>query len=155
MASVETVNLTLSAGAKQLLSDVSDPKAARVAMLRAVGLRTQSVARRDFLSGPRSASRLGVVSGRLRRSVIVDERKLPRAVNVGSDVIYASVHEFGAIIKARSAPFLVFTPRGSKRLVRTQRVTIPARPFLAPAVEKVFPVEAEPLAEAAIRAFLR
>jgi phage virion morphogenesis protein len=65
-----------------------------------------------------------------------------RTVVVGSNKIYAAVHQFGATIRPRNAPALVFrlatgqmikTKRGSRpetQLVFTQSVTIPARPYL-------------------------
>lgn len=60
---------------------------------------------------------------------------------VGSNLIYASVHQYGAIIKAKNAPYLAFRiggPRGGKSQarggkgswVKVKQVTIPARPFL-------------------------
>jgi len=76
---------------------------------------------------------------------------------VGTNVIYARVHEFGATIRAKNKPYLVFqTPteyqekevvtRSGKRRktvrrvgmhwVRVKQVTIPKRPFLGPALEQ-------------------
>jgi len=52
---------------------------------------------------------------------------------VGSNMIYAPVHEFGAVIRAKNAPFLRFQVNG--HWVSVKEVTIPARPFLAPAVD--------------------
>lgn len=47
----------------------------------------------------------------------------------GASVKNAKVHQFGATIRPKTAPFLVFTaPDGRK--VFTKFVTIPARPFL-------------------------
>jgi phage virion morphogenesis protein len=54
----------------------------------------------------------------------VDGAKL----RVGTNKVYAAVHQFGATITPRNAPALVF--RLGKRLVRAKKVTIPARPFL-------------------------
>ncbi len=50
-----------------------------------------------------------------------------------SSSIYAPVHEYGAIIQARQAAYLKFQVQGQWAQVRS--VTIPARPFLAPALE--------------------
>lgn len=49
-------------------------------------------------------------------------------VQVGSNKIYAGVHQGGAVITAKNSPFLVFKMGG--RLVKTRSVTIPARPFV-------------------------
>ncbi|MBW6402073.1 phage virion morphogenesis protein [Roseomonas sp. HJA6] len=51
-------------------------------------------------------------------------------VSVGSNKIYAAVHQFGATIKAKNAPLLIFrTPEGV-RFGAARQVTIPARPYL-------------------------
>ncbi len=51
-------------------------------------------------------------------------------VSVGSNKISAGVHQFGATIKAKNSPFLVFrTPEG-QRFGQARQVTIPARPYL-------------------------
>ncbi|WP_374653118.1 phage virion morphogenesis protein [Dongia sp.] len=49
-------------------------------------------------------------------------------VEVGSNVLYAAVHQFGATIEAKNAKTLKFKVGG--RYVSKERVTIPARPFL-------------------------
>ncbi|MFC5423710.1 phage virion morphogenesis protein [Bosea eneae] len=49
-------------------------------------------------------------------------------VQVGSNKIYAGVHQGGAVITAKNGPFLVFSMGG--KTVKTPSVTIPARPFV-------------------------
>jgi phage virion morphogenesis protein len=49
-------------------------------------------------------------------------------VEVGTNVLYAGVHQFGATIAAKSAPYLHFKAGG--RWAKKKSVTIPARPFL-------------------------
>jgi phage virion morphogenesis protein len=51
-----------------------------------------------------------------------------KSLRIGTNKIYAAVHQFGATIEARQAPALVFRLGG--RLVKTQSVEIPARPYL-------------------------
>ncbi len=51
-----------------------------------------------------------------------------RELAVGSNKIYAAVHQFGAVIKPRNGPHLVFRLAGA--LVKARQVTIPARPYL-------------------------
>lgn len=55
-------------------------------------------------------------TGTLRRSIRVDDAGVPRFIDVGSDLVYAGVHELGS---------------PGRR--------IPARPFLQPAAEKITP----------------
>jgi hypothetical protein len=80
--------------------------------MRDWALDTQLVSKRDYLTGPRP-ERLGVVTGRLRGSIAVDLLQAPRYVDVGTNVVYGPVHEFG----------------GKHH---------PARPFLRPAAEEAF-----------------
>lgn len=65
-------------------------------------------------------------TGRLRDSIthVVEGD----SVLVGTNVVYGAVHQFGATIEARSAPYLRFKIAG--RWARRKRVTLPARPFL-------------------------
>ena len=53
---------------------------------------------------------------------------------VGTTMIYAKVHEYGATIKAKNAPYLVFqTDDGAWHSVK--EVRIPPRPYMRPAFE--------------------
>lgn len=65
-------------------------------------------------------------TGRLMNSI--DYALEADAVEVGTNVRYAPTHQFGALIAARNAPWLVFRVPGG--FARKKRVTIPARPFL-------------------------
>ncbi|MGH9608073.1 MAG: phage virion morphogenesis protein [Bryobacteraceae bacterium] len=72
-------------------------------------------------------------TGTLRRSVQMTSHRESGYVEVGTNVIYAKVHEFGAFISAKTAAFLTFrTPDGAWH--RKKSVTIPARPFMRPAL---------------------
>lgn len=51
-------------------------------------------------------------------------------VEVGTNVIYAAVHQFGATIKPKGGKALVFKVGNPPRVVKAQSVTIPARPVL-------------------------
>lgn len=48
-------------------------------------------------------------------------------------VIYAKIHEFGGIITPKKGPYLAFQIDG--KWIFTKKVTIPARPYLRPAVD--------------------
>ena len=72
--------------------------------------------------------------GHLANSITVTSK------NTGSGAVaevkpnreYARIHEFGGTIVPRRAKYLTFRVDG--RLVRTKKVTIPARPYMKPAV---------------------
>ncbi|MBS7541488.1 phage virion morphogenesis protein [Ancylobacter lacus] len=62
------------------------------------------------------------------------------AVQVGSSVVYARVHQFGAVILPKTAAALVFSLGG--RIVHAMRVIIPARPFLGLSAEDLIEITA-------------
>lgn len=64
--------------------------------------------------------------GQLQRSI--NSRVIGNAAVVGTNIISARVHQFGAIIRPRNAGALAFMSRGG--LVLAQSVRIPARPFM-------------------------
>lgn len=71
------------------------------------------------LSGPRPTY-LGVKTGRLRSSISagqVEHSGNEYLVKIGTNVVYASIHEFGGMAG------------------RNNKVRIPARPFLRPSIE--------------------
>lgn len=70
--------------------------------------------------------------GHLRRSVHVEMQEddgQPVAM-VGTNLIYARQREYGGVIKAKNAPFLVFEIDG--RIIRTKSVYQPATPYFRP-----------------------
>lgn len=80
-----------------------------------------------------------VVTGTLRRSIQVQPARPVGSGtwsgSVGPTVVYARIQEQGGTIRPRRGPFLVF--RGEDGgLVHVRQVTIPARPYLRPAVEE-------------------
>lgn len=80
---------------------------------------------------PVSDHRLGERTGQLRRSVRAEPATVQGGTvtaSIGTPVVYGAVHEFGATIVPRSAPYLVFEINGKK--IRTRKAVIPARaPF--------------------------
>lgn len=50
-------------------------------------------------------------------------------VRVGTNLKYGAIHQFGGVIEAKNAEFLIFRRRGGG-FVKVKLVTIPARPFL-------------------------
>lgn len=67
-------------------------------------------------------------SGQLRGSITSEASG--SQVSVGTNKIYAGVHQFGATISAKSAPFLMFNLPGGLGLRKVKEVEIPARPYL-------------------------
>ncbi len=99
--------------------------------------------------GGNSKTILNVRSGNLRASIAANAIRIDNAsadspattqsgnnflVNIGTNVIYGRIHEFGGRITPISAPYLRFkTLDGHWHSVK--EVNIPARPFLRPAIE--------------------
>ena len=88
------------------LRKLQKPEPIMKRFLTRVGIKVQSIARKDFLRGPRPRV-LGIVSGDLARSITVDKSGLPDSIEVGSRLVYAPVHEFGLPRKGiRARPFI-------------------------------------------------
>ncbi|ANT39913.1 virion morphogenesis protein [Rhodovulum sp. P5] len=66
-------------------------------------------------------------SGQLMRSIT--EQPGPQSVRVGSNIIYAGIHQTGGTIRAKTARGLRFTLANGETAV-VGSVTIPARPYL-------------------------
>lgn len=65
-------------------------------------------------------------SGTLQRSIRVTTHTA-NSVSVGSDRVYAAIHQFGGTIHAKAGPNLTF--KIGDRWISKPSVTIPARPF--------------------------
>ncbi len=78
-----------------------------------------------YAAGKRN-SRILTESGRLRDSISSAPSR--DEVSIGTNVIYAGVHQLGATITPKSKSHLVFSMGG--RTVFAKSVTIPARPYL-------------------------
>lgn len=65
-------------------------------------------------------------SSRLRRSIT--RRVSDRELQVGTNAVYAAIHQFGGTIRPRKGRFLVFGPKDDRTFARS--VSMPARPFL-------------------------
>jgi phage gpG-like protein len=82
-----------------------------------------------------------VDTGNLRASIQVepDEVKPNIAwVNIGTDVIYAAIQEFGGTIKPKVAKMLSWVDKDGKRIF-ARAVQIKAQPYLRPAVDNHMP----------------
>jgi phage gpG-like protein len=82
---------------------------------------------------------LNVQTGRLRSSIAASE--VQKSGNtylerIGTNVIYARIHEYGGIIYPGAKGFLAWKDRATNKWIFTKRpVVIPARPFMRPALE--------------------
>ena len=66
-------------------------------------------------------------SGRLQNSI--SYRASGRSLVIGTNLIYARIHQEGGVIKAKRARALMI-PLGNGRVIFRKRVVIPARPYL-------------------------
>jgi len=55
---------------------------------------------------------------------------------VGTNLVYAAIHEFGGTIKPKNGQYLKFEING--KTIFAKQVTIPARPYLKPALNDIF-----------------
>ena len=122
--------------------------------VRKAGLAVEGTAKRIVYG--KHPERLVKDKGGLGRSITTQPADGGYSAIIGPNVIYAAIHEFGGVIKPKKAGgFLVFKPskfsnatrqvRGedteySKReagdLVFAKKVTIPARPYMHPALDQ-------------------
>lgn len=65
--------------------------------------------------------------GALRESIDVDPRS--NSVAVGSNLVYARIHQFGGVIRPKRSNCLCI-PVGDGKIIKVKSVTIPARPYL-------------------------
>lgn len=66
-------------------------------------------------------------TGQLRNSI--NYRADAAKVEIGANVVYARVHQYGGVIKAKNKPRLAFR-LADGHFARPSQVTMPARPFL-------------------------
>ena len=121
------------------------------------------VSRRDFFAkgGGEGGELLHVRSGRLWRSIhkTVEVKGRNITAEIGSNLVYARIHELGGEIRPVRAEYLVFpirttsmvkvtrgkfagqikAKRGITGWVKTKLVIISARPYLTPALDKARP----------------
>ncbi len=78
---------------------------------------------------------LNVRSGRLRKSISYKMigNKAVDIGTLGSNVVYARIHEKGGVIRPVRSQYLRFQVNG--RWVTTKEVRIPARPYVLPAIQ--------------------
>ncbi len=81
-----------------------------------------------------TAGNLQVQSGHYRRSIRSGISPASGGIigYLAADVVYASIHEYGGVIKAKEGGYLRFPIKG--RWVTVKRVVIPKRPLITPSI---------------------
>lgn len=77
-------------------------------------------------------------SGTFRRSINyrTKEKSLNSVIiEVGTNLKYARLQEFGGTIKAKNKPFLIFRTKDG-RWVKTKSVYVPPHPYMTPAMDE-------------------
>lgn len=102
-----------------------------------VGLQHALIHYRDQVVKNITSGKYGIKtrSGRLRGSLETDIQGsgLDLKGYVGTNLVYAAIHEFGGTIKAKRAPFLVFQIGGN--WIRKKRVEMPERGYMRKTLE--------------------
>lgn len=129
-------------------------RAALMPAMQKCMLAAERSAKLEHLSGPRPG-RLDRRSGRLRNSISTSAAMSGDTVRgaIGSNVVYARIHELGGEIRPKTAKALRFSiPGAGWRTVK--KVSIPARPFLRPALEDNIDTFRQIFADALRKAFV-
>lgn len=104
---------------------------------RILGVLSEEVvtrSQRDYLRGGHPLNR---VTGNLAQSLT--HKVYGSYAEVGSNLVYAPVHEFGATINPGAKGFLAWKDRQTGKWIYTRKpVRIPPRPYLRPALDDVF-----------------
>lgn len=117
-------------------------KVARTSVMRAVRKAATRVQRQAKINVRQTLNTTGQSKGVLSRSIttvdVPGEGMSDFAMAVGSGMIYARIHEYGGVIVPVHAQKLVF-PHKDGGLAFVDSVTIPARPYLNPALDACRP----------------
>ena len=111
-------------------------KAGAIKGVRQAMFHAERMSKRDFEKSRGGAGGLNVRSGSLRRSITSGVNIKGNSVvgSLGSNLIYARIHELSGTIRPRTGQYLRFQIEGQWKTVKS--VFIPARPFLRPAIDE-------------------
>jgi phage gpG-like protein len=140
------------------LDPVSNSRIMRNGLIVAANLISTDAKTRQFVAGGRGKSkalkalsnRLTSRTGTLRRSIRVNRSGVPAYIDIGTDLKYGAVHEFGGEIDKPSRVIRSHTRRvafGKKRKPFTvpahfrmgHSANYPKRPFMKPALDAIAP----------------
>lgn len=140
---------TLSASVLQMAALTKDP----TPVLRALGTELVSLTKRAFRDSSLRqtawpAKRDGSAATLIGKGVLLSSIRITAlssaGVTIGSDRVYAAIHQLGGVIKPVKASSLVFTIGG--KTIFAKKVTIPARPYFPfTAGGELAPLALEPL----------
>lgn len=123
---------------QSILVDMAATMRPRIANgLHRAGLRVEAQAKRN-LSGRRNPGNPypGVVTGRLRTSMTTRMDADGMAVRVGTNLVYAAIHEFGGQIAVTPKMRAFLHTKNMHLRNATQFINIPARPYLGPSFDQ-------------------
>ena len=87
-----------------------------------------------YMRGPRGGTFIQARTGKLSQSLTYRVGK--DYADVGTNLVYARIHEYGGTIYPKHGKYLVFTINGQK--IFATKVKIPKRPYLKPALDNLF-----------------
>ena len=103
---------------------IENPKEIQLSIRKSLMTSAQVVQRKAKINAP-------FITGNLKRNI--KSKVFKDVAKIGTDVIYARIHELGGIITPKRAKYLRFKVGG--KWVATKRVVMPKRPYLQPALE--------------------
>ena len=86
-----------------------------------------------------SRSGAGGLRESLGTSYGIDKSHVPRFIDVGTDIVYGAIHEYGGTIRVTPRMRNALHYEGIHLRKSTHTITIPPRPFLKPGFEAVEP----------------
>jgi len=125
------INLEISEADKQKIKNMPrDFRAGYIKGMRDSMYLVEAAAKSRF----GRAGELKVRTGHLRRSIRsgIDANTHGVVGWIGSNIVYARIHELGGVIKPTKAKYLKF--QVNNKWVSKKQVTIPARPYLMPSI---------------------
>jgi phage gpG-like protein len=123
---------TISPALKKAAAGIADKRP----ILEAMGLQLTSLTIRAFnepklRAAPWANKSDGSVATLRKNQVLVHSIRIvaltSSSVTVGTDRVYAAIHQLGGVIRPKNGGLLVFNVGG--RTIFAKKVTIPARPF--------------------------
>jgi hypothetical protein len=141
-------DMLVTVGVLALISDEQGDRRSQSFSLENTGQYLHTV---GFLASGADFAMAGLAPVQLFLYPCLVKRQAGRAV-VGSNVIYAAIHEFGGTIRPKEKAALAF--QVDDHWVVVQSVQMPARPYLQPALESKQQAVAETLANTLYEALM-
>ena len=94
-----------------------------------------SIAQKEYLRGGHPLNRR---TGKLAQSMTYKVDSSGRHADVGTNLVYAAIHEFGGTIKPGIKGFLAWQSPSGEWVFTKKPVHIPPRPYLKPSLDDLF-----------------